>query len=524
MFPGASRATFAVSSGAPMAKTAQQRRADPDFSATSTEPEAPALAGHGNAAAIEVLVPRLVQGGGGFLYQQSPDGAILVLAGPARVGERYTSGDVWDAITSEIGPHPATLRPDAPLAPAPEPSLIDEIGATLGGLWDGAVETVGDGVEAARGLWDGARDAARGVADWATGDPEHEEDPGGPPASDVDRERERLLGGGKTDNLDAALDLAENTHPAHSSDGVADPVSDGAVRKAKLLAGKGDELATLKCSEFTIAALVEAGWDLKADFRDFATGLEVAYEDRPGKLYWVQRFDVANLFEEATKAVLDAQHGDCERVEPGSERAVALGVGDRTESFLLSTKDSFIGMDASANDEFGAGLVAVALGGIEVSPEARKPGDLQQTLKTVDGRFTGGGHSSTVYEVQGTGVAELGASDGPSIRGTVGSPGPVGSLAAGWYQIPADSKLRWVVGPETNPARVATLAAKDIQVVDSNNGREDADGNRDATGIGRSFEKKDSPVLSNGRLPTSRWISWAADESVRPVADLASEE
>jgi hypothetical protein len=57
----------------------------------------------GQPTASMNLEPRVVQGGGGYTYQQNPDGSILVLDGPTGVGATVTSGGMWAAITAEIG-------------------------------------------------------------------------------------------------------------------------------------------------------------------------------------------------------------------------------------------------------------------------------------------------------------------------------------------------------------------------------------------------------------------------------------
>jgi hypothetical protein len=51
--------------------------------------------------------PRVVKGGGGYTYQQFPDGTVVIVDGPSGVGKSYGPGStVNKAITGEIGPHP----------------------------------------------------------------------------------------------------------------------------------------------------------------------------------------------------------------------------------------------------------------------------------------------------------------------------------------------------------------------------------------------------------------------------------
>lgn len=372
-------------------------------------------------------------------------------------------------------------------------------------------------------------EAAKAFSDWLWGEEEETPETEAPEAGETPEEVPEAAPAapapdldGKTDNLDAAVKFAEDTSPAHPRDGVADSVKKGDRKKA-ILAGTGDELATLMCSEFTAATLVEAGWNLADYFHDSATGLRVAYaegtKDEKTTLYWVQQYDVINMYEEATHAVLEAQKGLCERIEPGTERAAEFHE-TISEPFLLGPNTTFVGQTASADDEFGAGLAAVAFGGKEVDPTERKPGDLQQRLDVANGKYTGGGHSSVVYEVQGTGVAYHGGSGSPDIIGDVGSPATKDELEAGWYEIPAGSKLRWAVTGDTAAEQVATLDAVDVRLVDSSNKRSDGDGGFDATAAGGKSHGESTGILSNGRLPTSKWFAWAPDSGQAPIAVL----
>jgi len=49
---------------------------------------------------------RIVEGAGGYVYGQSPDGTIEILDGPTSVGKILKEGPAWEAITEEIGPFP----------------------------------------------------------------------------------------------------------------------------------------------------------------------------------------------------------------------------------------------------------------------------------------------------------------------------------------------------------------------------------------------------------------------------------
>jgi hypothetical protein len=55
----------------------------------------------------EIAGPRVVKGAGGYTYQQDPSGAITILEGPTGKGSTLSRGAAFEAITAEIGPHPA---------------------------------------------------------------------------------------------------------------------------------------------------------------------------------------------------------------------------------------------------------------------------------------------------------------------------------------------------------------------------------------------------------------------------------
>ena len=56
--------------------------------------------------------PRNVEGNGGYVYQQHPNGTIKIIRDPTNkaTGVTITSGAAWTAITSEIGPHPSSRQ------------------------------------------------------------------------------------------------------------------------------------------------------------------------------------------------------------------------------------------------------------------------------------------------------------------------------------------------------------------------------------------------------------------------------
>ena len=92
--------------------------------------------------------------------------------------------------------------------------------------------------------------------------------------------------------------------------------------------------------------------------------------------------------------------------------------------------------------------------------------------------------------------------------GAVKTPGPVEALA-GWYEIPEGSKLAWELGPETDPAQVARLTCVSYQLIEANTGK----AGDDATAVGGLTKDKSTQIVSDGRLPDSKWI----DDAPRDV-------
>jgi hypothetical protein len=384
--------------------------------------------------------------------------------------------------------------------------------------WD-AAEDVGDAVR------DGWNEGVEWVGGLVPGGPEMA--PGTPAApatpelSPRETAQKKALDDGKTNNLDAAVDLADDLDMQHGYDGAVAGDLAGSSRRRAILRGDVDDLQTLLCSEFTAATLQAAGYDLTAHYMDPSSGDYIAYadgqkSDGTPEMTLVDIYMVVNAQPEATRSIMDAASGACEAVTQASERAQEIGGGNVPGDFHYCEELTFKDETASADHSFGAGAAAVALGGCEVALSERKPGDIQQWFTTLDGTYTAGGHSSTVYSVKGSGVALLGGANSPTIEGASSD------LAPGWYEVPAGSALRWVIGPDTDPNAIASLMATDIQLIDAN---KRGVGN-DATKVG-SFEAQaeysdtgGSKVTDAGRLPTSDWFAWTATDAPETTQQL----
>lgn len=115
--------------------------------------------------------PRRVKGGGGYVYDQFPDGAIVIVDGPSGKGARLTSGRAWDAITSEIGKVPAVQPGGSPGtggksngqgkpggSPAPKPAASGQ-SSSFGGLldlWNAGQKKVGELASAGQSMFNDA--------------------------------------------------------------------------------------------------------------------------------------------------------------------------------------------------------------------------------------------------------------------------------------------------------------------------------------------------------------------------------
>ena len=437
----------------------------------------------------------------------------------------FNTGETIQIPTASIAGSSPTSESDQDGSSEDGWGLVDSLLSGVSDIIDRTTDAARGIVTAIAGLLVSAKRSFIGDGDGEAGSPD---DAAISERQARETRREELLAGGKKTNLAVAKTLADATAMPHHYD---DPSrSKKSHAPTDILAGNEQAAQSILCSGFTALTLVKAGWDLSQEYIDPATGLPIAYEENDGKLTFINLFMITNQQPKAIAGVLEAKKGDALKVE-GSDVSsyVASGKFPQTppaqrRAFLLSESATFVGLEATGEEEVGAGLTAVALGGIEVDPKDRKPGDLQQTMKTdSSGKFTGAGHSSQVWSVRGIGVCYLGANDSPTIiPPNVTNPAPLDELEKGWYEINDESGLFWLVDKDTSPDHVATLRADYIQLIDANVGR-----SGDATAVGTTSRAKEfhsgttSEVTSNGRLPTSKWIAWVRNDRV-PIRALLS--
>lgn len=290
---------------------------------------------------------------------------------------------------------------------------------------------------------------------------------------------------------------------------------------------------SINCSIFVNNVLGEGSetdQDQSANFSDPDTGLPVGYI-RGNRIRLVTNNQVTNVWPAQTAAVIEANAGNLDRIDPNTplytELAQDYPGGIPGESFLFydiadGAGQTFIGMEAEDDHEFGAGLVAQSMGGVEINENQRMPGDLQQTLKTdSDGEYTGAGHASIIWETKVTGIGYF---DSENDNAPV--PDGVTLTTAGWYS------GNWIINGDTDPRLVASYTTTQVKLIDANtSGVANESGNArgsDATQIGAFSDNnssKDNQFISNGRLPNSKWINWASweQEATPMVTDTNGE-
>ncbi|MEL6343280.1 MAG: hypothetical protein AAFV53_09085 [Myxococcota bacterium] len=481
---------------------------------------------------LPVVVVEPFDDGGGYFWRPETDGHFTCVETPE--GKEKALGfsvteqgqpEAWARLDAIYQEKRAELAPELPLPDLQPPGGEEDSGSVvelIPELWEDLKDAAGE-------VWDGIEDTWDSAQDWWGDLWGEEEEHGG----DVDSGKEEpteeekahddAVESGKTDVLDEAIDLADTSTAGHAKEVARDHTFDEIWDELK--SGEIDDLDALWCSEFTTAAVAAAGYDLNEVWRDPGTGKKVAYEDK-GASTFVEAWMVVGTLKEATDALMAVQDNDSNEVEEisaGSDRATAVGQGDEAEDFLYVSAGTFVGREASEDDLFGAGAVAVLFGGTEVELEDRLPGDIQQALKTnSQGTYTGAGHSSVVHAVEGYGVARVGETGSPEIIGGVKSPATADALAPGWYRIEAGSDLRWSVGPDTDPASLAAITTTHVQLIDANiAGNADESGSArggDATQVGFMNEQEDfddsqaSATTCAGRLPSSPWFPWTTSE------------
>lgn len=389
--------------------------------------------------------------------------------------------------------------------------------------------------------WDEANEYVDGLWDeygWASDEDEEQDSAGTAPSgsenSDRKNQHDEAVAEGKTDVLDEAIDLVDDSKVGHADD-LADGTGRGMTNSEiwdELKSGEIDDMKNIKCSEFTAASMAAAGYDLDQKWVDPKSGMQVAYTQGSG-IRMVEMWMVVGMLKEAAFALLSVQDGGGEEIDPKSERAKEIEASGETENFLFVGDGNFYGRKASADDHLGAGASVLALGGYVVDMEDRKPGDVQQRLDTYNGKYTANGHSSVVHAVRGPGIAYLGESGSPEVVGEVESPSPLADLEPGWYAIEAGSGLELLVGPGTDPGMVASIDGVEVQLIDANRKGSSSEGpgkrGSDATGLGGFQETEEyssegsSAVTCTGRLPTNDWFAWS-QSSQEVLAVLSTKE
>jgi hypothetical protein len=466
-------------------------------------------------SAVEAVVVQPFNDGGGFLWTVCPDGCFECVGAPASspqaIGVRLSASSHPEAharLAAIVASEVAEVAP-----PGSEVQVPAEVVSPGGVLAD---------EPGFQWVYGAVQDTWESVTDWWWA-----EDPDGPTQEPIDVQapeeqspspkqvaHDDALADGKTNVVTEAIALAETSDKGHG-DEVARPQTSQQVW-AELNSGEIDSLGSVKCSEFTSAAMAAAGYDLDTVWLDPATGLRVAYADG-SKPTFVAVWMISGALKEATYSLLVCRDDGAEEVVAGSDRAAELNMASETDNFLYVSAGTFVGREADSDDMVGAGAAVVAFGGRIVDSAERRPGDVQQRFNTNNaGKYVGTGHSSVVHSIRGSGVAKLGDASSPSIEGSVQSPSDVESLQPGWYRISPGSGLQWVVTPETSVANVAEFTTEQTQLIDANiAGSLDSTGSArggDATQLGAFHDDQAQAVTCSGRLPSSPWFAWESSE------------
>jgi hypothetical protein len=325
--------------------------------------------------------------------------------------------------------------------------------------------------------------------------------------------------------LDAAETIAKNEKGKHKEDSKSkDDINCSLFVKKVLL--ENSETSEKMDDTFTLNNIPLAYYEGTTSKEPGEDGKEVVTY-KSTKLRLVENHMVVNHQPEATAALLQAQGDSPNLVKPGDATHTALiedGMKDvpSTEFYFydkaFGSNQTFIGMAADENAEFGCAAAAVSMGGKPVNEADRKPGDLQQAMK-MDGnrKLTGKGHASIVWEVKGNGVCFWDPdNDTTALQPTGKKPD-----AGGWFE------GEWVLSGETDPQRVSSFQTTIVKMIDANTKGSTVEGpgdrGDDATQVG-DFDKNnngsDTQITSNGRLPDSKWLNWS-ETPVKEVKPLS---
>lgn len=432
--------------------------------------------GLGAQQPVTIAPPRVVQGKGGFVYKQDPDGTITILSGPARVGEVHPpTDDVGAAITREIGPY----QPLVEGAP-PQPGLLERVRDGLA-AFDPLGWLTGSGSET-------SPEASPEPSPNAPGDATTPTRPDGAAFRDGTRSVE-----GST------LDVAQSRV--------------GMETKYKLGGFAGTELADMNagakdasaffCSGFSVWTLAASGYDVEETIKG-SDGVPFSYTDgnapeQPGTPVTLRALING---EGPAVAVMNKVEKD-QRTNGGWVMHV--------DNDRIGFQDGLGGKDATAAVKGAAGAFELAGIGSEVAELEQRPGDFAQSrytnkIQDADKELhEGAGHAWQVLTVTVQGRAEF---------GQPGSPVPTSGELVGWHD-----DVEFVIDDKTDPSRVGPVTVKSATRIEANVagarvGSQKQDANHDGgVGISRSLavpdedgpKHYDNYVVFYGRLSSSKW-------------------
>ncbi len=301
---------------------------------------------------------RVIEGAGGYRYEQYADGTIVIRSGPGVTAPvKLTSGRAFQAVTREIGPYPT-----------PPTSAAGSAGTTTenvqeGGAWLDWLARQADALgEAASDLFDTAGEWASEVADdWFSEDAPREDVPVTPGDRSPEAETEKVASMTGTP-LELALEKVGAVDYVDPKFGVGAGKREFEKSEVRALKSGADDIDVASCSPFAYWTLAASGIDINVEIEGDGVSIR----------------EYINLEGGAMKG--------------GSYKD------------LIDASDDRIKGAAVAFDEAGIG--------VEVEQAEACPGDYVQTFSTGHG-----GHSTIVHRAHCVGAAIFGLPGSPEAVG-----------------------------------------------------------------------------------------------------------
>jgi len=220
-------------------------------------------------AASRPLEARVVQGKGGYSYEQHPDGTIVIRSGPGvRAPVRLTEGKAFESITAEIGRFPGASVPGTTELPSAA------AGTPEGGRWldwlAGQASTVG---EAASDLFVTAGEWASGLADAWFSDAAPERDAPVVPGERSEAAEAAKLAGMTGTPLELALEKVGQVAYVDPRFGKGAGKRKFTKAETRALKTGSEDIKVASCSPFAYWTLAASGIDINVEIEGDAASI-----------------------------------------------------------------------------------------------------------------------------------------------------------------------------------------------------------------------------------------------------------